>query len=191
MNKKGFTLVELITVIIIIGIISVITIPNIMKALTTSKNSNGESVEKLLENNLELYNMDYKEDLWCLDQSDRESDYCKYTLNENNVIVSKREPENSDTPKITVTKSIGVENLYAINPDIDLGECLLKGDNPLKITMEETQTKDDEGIIKSKYKYSYSASIVCSSDFKESANVTKIADEEQLKNKNIYYSSEN
>ena len=37
MNKKGFTLVEILLVVVILGIISAITIPNIMESLSESK----------------------------------------------------------------------------------------------------------------------------------------------------------
>lgn len=110
MNKRGFTLVELILVVVIIGIISAITIPSIMNGLSESKATGGESVEKLLENNLELYNTDNKEDLWCLEDSKCES-------NEQN--------------KNCIT--VPLNDLYNMNPDIDFGDCVLKNDNSLVI----------------------------------------------------------
>ncbi len=64
MNKKGFTLVELMLVIVIIGIISVITIPNIMEALDDSRTEGGSTMEKTLKKQLELYNTDKEEDMW-------------------------------------------------------------------------------------------------------------------------------
>ena len=107
MNKNGFTLVELILVVVIIGIISAITIPSIMDALSESKTTGGETVEKILETNLELYNTDNKEDLWCLEDSN-----C------------------SDTKHyIFVT----LDELYEFNPDIDFGDCVLKDEDSLVI----------------------------------------------------------
>ena len=64
MNKKGFTLVELILVIVIIGIIAAITIPNIMESLNESKKEGGQSVENLLIENLKLYNIDNGNEAW-------------------------------------------------------------------------------------------------------------------------------
>lgn len=110
MNKKGFTLVELILVVVIIGIISAITIPSIMDALSESKTTGGETVEKLLETNLELYNTDNKEDLWCLEDSKCESD---------------------DPNKTCIT--VQLNDLYSMNPDIDFGDCVLKDNNSLVI----------------------------------------------------------
>ena len=43
MNKKGFTLVELILIITLMAVISVIVIPNILDALSSSKQQKYES----------------------------------------------------------------------------------------------------------------------------------------------------
>ncbi|MGM9878671.1 MAG: type II secretion system protein [Bacilli bacterium] len=135
MNKKGFTLVELILVVVILGIISAITIPSIMNALSESKTQGGESVEKLLETNLELYNTDHKEDIWCLENS-----IC-----------------DGETQGRTCYNVV-LEDLYNINPDIDFGDCVLQNDS-------------DSLVIKFKDgKFSYSANIICSKDFKNDDN---------------------
>ena len=110
MNKNGFTLVELILVVVIIGIISAITIPSIMDALSESKATGGESVEKLLETNLELYNTDHKEDLWCLEDSNCTDDENKKTC-----------------------INVSLNELYNMNPDIDFGDCVLNDNNSLVI----------------------------------------------------------
>lgn len=100
MNKKGFTLVELLLVMVIIGIIGVITIPNVMKSLEESKKEGGKSVEQLLIKNLELYNEDRKVDLW--------------------------EDEYTSESCVTITKT----QLLSINPDINFGDCeLASGDD--------------------------------------------------------------
>lgn len=64
MNKKGFTMVELLLVISIIGIISVIAIPNILDALKRNKEESYNEYVSYLKNNLEMYAIDLKEDLW-------------------------------------------------------------------------------------------------------------------------------
>lgn len=115
MNKNGFTLVELILVVVIIGIISAITIPSIMDALSESKTTGGETVEKLLETNLELYNTDNKEDLWCSEDSNC-SDAANKCIN------------------LSLTK------LYNMNPDIDFGDCVLKNDSNSLVIRRDSET---------------------------------------------------
>ena len=148
MNKKGFTLTELIVVIVIIGIISLITIPNIMKALQKSREQNGETIEKLLVHNLELYNNDYKEDLWCLEKS-----YC----------TDDDEIDDGKSNTIVSVKYISYKDLSFVNPDIDMGDCLLQnvtdeetGENTsLSITKIEIITNPGTENEKHDYKYTY------------------------------------
>ena len=64
MNKKGFTLVELILIITLMAVISVIVIPNILDALSSSKQQKYESLYILVEKNMKLYNDKYSVDLW-------------------------------------------------------------------------------------------------------------------------------
>ena len=55
MNKKGMTLVELITVLVVIGMIAVITIPTIIKTINKSKEENiKESANKYISKNVGL-----------------------------------------------------------------------------------------------------------------------------------------
>lgn len=172
MNKKGFTLTELIVVIVIIGIISLITIPNIMKALQKSREQNGEAVEKMLVHNLELYNTDYKEDLWCLDKcEDKDPDH---------------EDGNNEDGDIVTTQKIGISDLMNMNPDIDMGDCLLQDDDSLQITKVETITNQGTENEKRDYKYTYSAKIICSTDFKNVAADDKIFNSSFSLN-NVYY----
>ena len=131
MKNKGFTLVELILVVVIMGIISAIVIPSIMKGLSDSEKQGGKSVEELLINNLKLYNDDNKFDIWC--------------------------SENNDAPgckKVGESQTVSIEDLYAFNPDINMGECLLQDKDSLYITNTEKG-------------FTYTAKIVCSKNYKE------------------------
>lgn len=64
MNKKAFTLVEMLFVVALIGIIATIVFPNILDAVRESKIEEYENVEKIIKQSMELYNTDNKEDLW-------------------------------------------------------------------------------------------------------------------------------
>ncbi|MBQ6546729.1 MAG: InlB B-repeat-containing protein [Bacilli bacterium] len=63
-NRKGFTLVELLLVLVIVGIILVLAIPGILDAIEENRTESGRTVEKILMRDLEMYNEDHKDDLW-------------------------------------------------------------------------------------------------------------------------------
>lgn len=78
MNKKGFTLIELILVITLMAIISVLVIPNIMDSLNSSKDEKYKSMVKLVQKNMKYYNEKNEVDLWSADASDGEEiDMCE------------------------------------------------------------------------------------------------------------------
>lgn len=63
MKNKGFSLVELLLVIVLMSIITLLVMPNINDILSTGKNKKYTSIEDILKTNLELYYIDYKEDI--------------------------------------------------------------------------------------------------------------------------------
>ena len=77
MNKKGFTLVELILVITLMAVISVLVIPNIMDSLDSSKEEKYKSLVKLVQKNMKYYNEKNEIDLWGEDASDGVVDMCE------------------------------------------------------------------------------------------------------------------
>lgn len=64
MKNKGFSLVELLLVIVLMSIITLIVMPSINNILKTGKDKKYTSIEDVVKTNLELYNIDYEEDLW-------------------------------------------------------------------------------------------------------------------------------
>lgn len=60
LNNKGFTLVELLAVLVILVAIMSIAIPTINSSLERSKASQNEQRKKLLESAAELYEADHK-----------------------------------------------------------------------------------------------------------------------------------
>ena len=161
MKNKGFTLVELILVVVILGILSAIVIPGIMKSLNESRRDSGESIEKVLKENLELYNIDHKDDIWCSENSEDDGLEVDTGLN-----------TNCKKPGESITVSIS--GLYSANPDIDMGECLLQDSNSLKVTMDESGDK-----------FKYEVKIVCGKDIKDNAGDKIIANKSTAKS--IYY----
>ena len=74
MNNKGFTLVELIGVMVILIIITAIAVPNISSSVERSKAKKTEEANKSLEYAVELYFSDHK--------SARDKDNCWIDINE-------------------------------------------------------------------------------------------------------------
>ena len=62
MNKKGFTLVEMIVVIILIGVVAVVAIPGVIKIMTSQNEDRYKAHEKLIKQSLDLYTIRYKGD---------------------------------------------------------------------------------------------------------------------------------
>lgn len=60
LNRKGFTLVELLAVLVILIAIMAIAIPSISSSLERTKAKQNESRKKLLVSNAELYVTDHK-----------------------------------------------------------------------------------------------------------------------------------
>ena len=66
MNKKGFTLVELLLVIVILGIITALTMPEFISAISESQTRKEKHLETLIKQELDMLNKDVGEyDFWC------------------------------------------------------------------------------------------------------------------------------
>ena len=64
MNKKGFTLTELMAVLVILSFIGLFVLPNLFSLISDNKKEEYESYAQLVKYTLEMYNIDKKEDLW-------------------------------------------------------------------------------------------------------------------------------
>ena len=113
MNKKGFTLVELILVITLMAVISVLVIPNILDALNSSKQQKYESLYKLVEKNMKLYNDKYSADLW--NNENTSFDFCE-----------------GDTQGC----SSGIDKLKESGSDLTLDDCII---DTMTITKNDTK----------------------------------------------------
>ena len=156
MNKKGFTLVEVILVIVIIGIIVVLAIPNILDAIDENRVEGAKSVEKLLTQNLELYNndkmyggfryfdmvdshgkkiriYDSESDLWDINELNEPGTYCSY---------------------------VDYKELVNLNNDIKMGECLLLSPDK-SLVIQRIVTPESANSRNYVVSYKYYASIVC------------------------------
>ena len=114
-NKRGFTLVEVLLVIVIISIITLLVMPNISDILSTGKNKKYKTIEDMVRTSLELYNIDYKEDLWSNKFSENNTD------------------ENVETYDREKAETI----IKQANPDLDLDGCEIE---KLIITRTGTDT---------------------------------------------------
>lgn len=63
MNEKGFTLVELLTVIIILGVLAIITVPMVMGNVDESKRISYEKLIKNIEQTTQIYIRNNKDNI--------------------------------------------------------------------------------------------------------------------------------
>lgn len=158
MNKKGFTLVEILLVVVILGIICAITIPNIMESLSESKVEAGENVEKVLLENLKLYTKNNENEWWC-------DDTAGYGV----------ECKDKDGNKIPVTGEVKVslDDLKTVNPNIDMKDCVFLGGPDTLDSSGKYMSVSRSGNKEEGYKYSYTVKIKCIEKKKEYYNTDK------------------
>lgn len=157
MNKKGFTLVEILLVVVILGIISAITIPNIMESLSESKVEAGENVEKVLLENLKLYTKNNENEWWC----DKDAGYgieCK----------DKKGNEIPSTGKVDVS----LDDLKTVNPNIDMKDCVFLG-GPDTLDSSGKYMSVSRSGSSGEYEYTYTVKIKCVEKKKEYYNTNK------------------
>ena len=132
-KRNGFTLVELMAVIIIISLIALLTFPNIINQIKKTKKSNNKMIEDVVIEQAKKYVSDNKEDLledeYCLSISTLiDNDYIKEDIvNINNI---------KDNKVVHIT--LDNNNSYEV---VDKNKCflsavkyLLKKTNPITVT---------------------------------------------------------
>ena len=95
MNNKGFTLVEVLAVLILVSVIMVIAIPSIGSSMSRAKNKENASNIKIPESAAGFYVSDYKHNVkWSSDEQKE----CYVTINEllNNDYISEDDVVDSD-----------------------------------------------------------------------------------------------
>jgi competence protein ComGC len=59
-NEKGFTLIEMMIVLLVISVLLFITIPNVTKQGTSINNKGCEAFQHMVEGQIEAYRMEHK-----------------------------------------------------------------------------------------------------------------------------------
>ena len=104
LNNKGFTLIEILAVVVIISIIFAIMIPNTNHLIKEQKENSLNNIRKSIESAAKIYLSDNKYDIEVLDK-------CENKINE---LKLKKESEISDS-KISVTTLINLGYLKKMN----------------------------------------------------------------------------
>jgi len=96
LNNKGFTLVELIAVLVILVAIMGIAIPNISSSLERTKEKQNQSRYKIIESAAEQYVTDNKNAIYSNLASYENSNSCYIQINKLSTYLSTDEMEDSD-----------------------------------------------------------------------------------------------
>lgn len=62
MNRKGFTLIELVAVIIILAVIMMVSIPSVIKAINNQRTKELTRYCNTIKNTTEIYVQEYRDD---------------------------------------------------------------------------------------------------------------------------------
>lgn len=153
MNRKGFTLIELIAVIVMISLIMVIIVPNILKIVDESKESSYNTLIK----NIVISSQMYYEECEYGDLSDRDK-YESYACSMSGNIVNTTLGALANTGFLKVSDSKienGTERKIVVNPknNNDISDCQLQ----IEKIKEEVIDENDIKNIKITYRLTSSA----------------------------------
>ena len=150
MNRKGFTLIELIAVIVMISLIMVIVVPNILDIVSESKETSYNTLVKNIVTSSEMY---YEEcEYGDLSSTTKYGSYaCSIDTSSSAIIIPLSSLANTGFLKVNDTKEVaGKEVKVVLNPrnNIDISDC------QIKIAKVKKTNTDENGIenIKETYK---------------------------------------
>lgn len=148
MNRKGFTLIELIAVIVMIGLIMVIVVPNILDIVNESK---AASYNTLIKNIVTASEMYYEECEYGNLSNEKYGSYaCTIDTSSNSITIPLSALANTGFLKVSDTKEVdGKEVKAVLNPksNIDMSDC------QIQITKEKETKTDGNGIENTKVTY--------------------------------------
>lgn len=138
MNKKGFTLVEIIASIVIMGLIAVLLITTIQTSVTNVKKSNYENIKKMIIESTINYINNSNEEGFKLDDIKPEKELCKEqyscakeydigTILDKNIYYSDTKNANGEITVINPITNEGMRNKKIIIY-YDTGTHSLKGE---------------------------------------------------------------
>ncbi len=85
LNNKGFTLIEVLAVIVILSLLMAIMVPSVGSILNKNKQSNYESLKKSIINSTKMYLSDHRYDITIIDPTDPTKSCETEGINELNV----------------------------------------------------------------------------------------------------------
>ena len=155
MNRKGFTLIELIAVIVMIGLIMVIVVPNILDIVSESKETSYNTLVKNIVTSSEMY---YEEcEYGDLSSTTKYGSYaCSIdtSTSTSTITIPLSSLANTGFLKVSDTKEeAGKEVKVVLNPrnNIDISDC------KIKIAKVKKTNTDENGIENIKVTYKVTA----------------------------------
>ena len=160
MNRKGFTLIELIAVIVMISLIMVIVVPNILDIVSESKETSYNTLVKNIVTSSEMY---YEEcEYGDLSSATKYGSYaCLIDTSTSTIKIPLSSLANTGFLKVSDTKEVaGKEVKVVLNPrnNIDISDC------QIKIAKVKKTNTDENGIENIKVTYKVTADAESGSD---------------------------
>ena len=146
LNNKGFTLIEVLAVIVILGVLATITVPTVSNVIKQNEENSYKNLQKSIIAAAKIYISDNKYNITLSDTCD--------SSNERNIITIKEDNSSSDSEKeITVTDSKIPIKLLVESGDLNDGNINIV--NPrnknLKLVLYNDNINKEESYILVKF----------------------------------------